>query len=147
MLFLFLGLPLALSALAPIATRPWALDRETYKRFVQDDRLYAALQAPEMAARARRGRSRWRRPSRARRTARPRRRGPEGSALPEIKSTASKAIDAVFDGAYDASLRGTGVTLDLGQLKAALASRKARPWPATTGGLSSRSDPPGPGRC
>ena len=45
-LYLFLGLPLALSTLFLISARPWALDRETYRRFVEDDRLYAALRSP-----------------------------------------------------------------------------------------------------
>jgi hypothetical protein len=51
-LYLFFGLPLALSALMLVSVRPWALDRETYKRFVLDDRLYAALKAPEIAREA-----------------------------------------------------------------------------------------------
>jgi hypothetical protein len=51
-MYLFFGLPLALSALMLISVRPWALDRETYKRFVLDDRLYAALKAPEIAREA-----------------------------------------------------------------------------------------------
>jgi hypothetical protein len=51
-LYIFLGLPLALSALMLLSVRPWALDRQTYKRFVLDDRLYSALKAPEIAERA-----------------------------------------------------------------------------------------------
>jgi len=53
LLFIFLGLPLALSALMLISVRPWALDRDAYKRFVEDDRLYAALQAPDRESRSR----------------------------------------------------------------------------------------------
>jgi hypothetical protein len=140
-LYLALGLPLALSSLALIASRPWALDREAYKRFVLDDRLYSVLQAPEIARGA------------------PRTIALEGIELdgralvaaaqkelpvPELKSTAVKAVDAVFDRVYDPTLRGTVGPLDLGQLKGALASRKtalARDYEA---GLSSRSDSPVP---
>ena len=135
-LYLFLGLPLALSALMLISVRPWALDRETYKRFVEDDRLYAALQAPEIAARAPRtivlGTSSF-----------------DGSALTaaaqknlpyaEIKSTASRAIDAALDDVEGKSPAAIGaprgrVELDLRPLKAALKSSSpgiARDYVAT----------------
>lgn len=51
-LYIFFGLPLALSALMLLSVRPWALDRQTYKRFVLDDRLYTAIRAPEIAERS-----------------------------------------------------------------------------------------------
>jgi hypothetical protein len=123
-LYLFLGLPLALSALFLISARPWALDRETYKRFVEDDRLYAALQAPEMAVRA---------PA----TIELRSAGGtavtlDGPALasaaqkdlpwPEIKSTASRAVDAALD-AVEGKTQGERREFDLRPLKAALKAR------------------------
>ncbi|MDP3179535.1 MAG: hypothetical protein Q8M76_16615, partial [Spirochaetaceae bacterium] len=49
LLYVVLGLPLAMSALFLFAVRPWALDRELYKKIVTDDRLYAAIAAPELA--------------------------------------------------------------------------------------------------
>jgi hypothetical protein len=121
-LFLFLGLPLVLSTLFLISARPWALDRETYKRFVDDDRLYAALRAPEMASRAPRNIEL----------------GPaggngeklrlEGPALvaaaqkdmpwPELRATASRAVDSVLD-AVEGKAGGT-LELDLRALKASL---------------------------
>ena len=119
LLYLCLGLPLALSAMLLIATRPWALDRETYKRFVQDDRLYAALQAPEIAARA----------------SRTIRLGPaefDGPALiaaaqkempiPEIKAVATKAIDLAMDRIATGGSE-TSMSIDLRPLKAALKAK------------------------
>jgi hypothetical protein len=122
-IFLFAGLPLALSALFLISARPWALDRATYKRFVEDDRLYAALRAPEMASRA---------PSTI--ELRPRGDGAalalDGPALvaaaqkdlpwPEIKTTASRSVDSILDAVQGA---GGAPQLDLRGLKAALKSR------------------------
>jgi hypothetical protein len=120
-LYLFMALPLTFSALMLLSARPWALDRETYKRIALDDRLYAALQAPEMATRA-----------------------PEtielessgvaivldGSALvataqkdlpwPEIKATASRGVDAAMDAV---ERRGKAAELDLRPLKAALKAK------------------------
>jgi len=52
LLYLVLGLPLALSALVLFAVRPWAADRQFYRRIVDDDRLYAALASPEVAKKA-----------------------------------------------------------------------------------------------
>jgi hypothetical protein len=117
-LYLGLGLPLAFSALLLISARPWALDREAYRRFVLDDRLYAVLQAPEIARGA---------PATIAI-------GPasfDGPALvaavqkelpvPELKSTASRAVDIVFDAATKGS--GKAPTIDLRQLKAALVAR------------------------
>jgi hypothetical protein len=124
-LFLFAGLPLALSALFLISARPWALDRATYKRFVEDDRLYAALRAPEMASRA---------PSAI--ELRPRGDGAtlslDGPSLvaaaqkdlpwPEIKSTASRSVDSILDAVQGSGAAGAP-QLDLRGLKAALKSR------------------------
>jgi hypothetical protein len=45
LLYLFVGFPLALGALFLISVRPWALDREVYRRAVTDDRLYEAVEA------------------------------------------------------------------------------------------------------
>ncbi len=114
-LYIFMGLPLALSALMLLSVRPWALDRETYKRFVLDDRLYAALASPEAAARA-----------------------PEvieidgasldGKALvaavqknipvAAVKAAGAGAIDSVMDGALSASAESASI--DFKELKAAL---------------------------
>lgn len=47
--YLVLGLPLALSALALLAVRPVASDRDFYRRMVDDDRLYVVLADPEVA--------------------------------------------------------------------------------------------------
>jgi len=114
-LFLFLGLPLALSALMLLSARPWALDRDTYKRFILDDRLYAVMQAPEAAARA-----------------------PEtislggvsmdGKALvaavqknlpvAAVKAAGESAIDSIMDGALSAS--ADSASIDFKGLKAAL---------------------------
>jgi len=43
--YVFCGLPMALSALLLLAARPWALDRDFYRRVVSDDRLYRAVAA------------------------------------------------------------------------------------------------------
>jgi hypothetical protein len=122
-LYLFVGLPVALSALFLISTRPWALDRETYKRFVEDDRLYAALQSPEIASRA---------PATI--ELRPAAAGGavvalDGPAIvaaaqkdlpwPEIKSTASRGVDAVLDAVEDRTPGGR-LELDVRALKSAL---------------------------
>ena len=134
-LFIFIGLPLALSALFLVSARPWALDRATYKRFVEDDRLYAALQAPEIASRA---------PA----TIELRPAGGasavtlDGKALtatvqkdlpwPEIKSTASRAVDAALDAAQGKTPGGI-LRLDIRPLKASLKARSpavARDYPA-----------------
>ncbi len=48
-LYLFLGLPITLSALFCLAVKPWALDRAFYKRVIEDRRLYAALRSPDIA--------------------------------------------------------------------------------------------------
>jgi len=115
-MYLFLGLPLALSALMLISVRPWALDRDAYKRIVLDDRLYAALRAPEVAAHA---------PKTIEL-------GPgvfDGPAfvaavqknLPvdAVKRTGENAIDTVMD-AVVAGPAGARATIDLQPLKAAL---------------------------
>jgi hypothetical protein len=122
-LYVFLGLPLALSALLLISVRPWALDRETYRRFVQDDRLYAALQAPEMAARAPEtislGPAKFDGPAL---TAAAQKNLP----LPEIKATASRAVDAALDAFEGRGAGGAGggsMALDLRPLKLALQSK------------------------
>ncbi|MBL8966120.1 MAG: hypothetical protein JNG85_03865, partial [Spirochaetaceae bacterium] len=49
LLYVFIGLPLAISALFCLSLKPWVLERDTYKRIVTDERLYAALRAPEAA--------------------------------------------------------------------------------------------------
>ena len=48
-LYLFCGLPLALSALLLIAARPWALDRDFYRKALSDPRLYEAVAAAAQA--------------------------------------------------------------------------------------------------
>ena len=118
-LFIFLGLPMALSALLLISVRPYALDRETYKRIVADDRLYTALQAPEAASQA---------PAEIKLMSATL----DGPALvsavqknlpiAEIKSTASLAVDTILDG-VEGLKPIAGMQLDLKPLKAALKSR------------------------
>lgn len=118
-LYIFVGLPLALSALFLASARPWALDRETYKRFVTDDRLYAALQAPELAGRApatiKLGPASFDGPSLTSAIQR-------NLPVPELKATGSRAIDAAI-GAMESGARGGTVELDLKQLKAALKAK------------------------
>jgi hypothetical protein len=122
-LFLFIGLPLTLSALMLLSARPWVLDRATYKRIALDDRLYAALQAPEIAAHA------------------PRTFELESSGVklvldgpalvataqkdlpwPEIKATASRGVDAAMD-VIERGDAGKAALLDLRPLKAALEAK------------------------
>jgi hypothetical protein len=124
LLFLFIGLPVTLSALLLISVRPWALDREVYKRFVQDDRLYTALQDPgivsEMPANFEL------RPAS----------GAAGEAVsidvralasaaqkdlpwPAIKSTGTSAVDAAFD-AIEGKTAGGAISLSLKELKASV---------------------------
>ena len=120
-LFVFVGLPLALSALMLISVRPWALDREIYKRFVEDDRLYTALQAPEISVRApaiiKLGAATFDGPALA---------AAVQKNLPTalIKSTASGAVDSAMDALVG---RGSGgrLEIDLKPLKAALKSKTA----------------------
>jgi hypothetical protein len=120
LLFLFIGLPLTLSALFLLSVRPWALDRATYKRFVEDDRLYAALQAPEMASRA---------PATIKlEAAGDAELSLDGPALvaaaqkelpwPEIKQSASRAVDSVLDAVEGKTAPGAP-EIDLRALKAA----------------------------
>jgi hypothetical protein len=123
LLFLVLGLPLTLSALLLVSVRPWALDRETYKRFVEDDRLYAALQSPDMASRA---------PATIELQASGQKLVFDGPALtrtaqkdlpwPAIKATASRGADAFLDAALGKSPGGR-IELDLRPLKLALAAK------------------------
>lgn len=47
LLYVFLGLPVALSALLTLSVRPWALDRGFYDRAIEDERLWTALRSPE----------------------------------------------------------------------------------------------------
>jgi hypothetical protein len=120
LLFICVGLPLALSALFLLSARPWALDRGTYKRFVEDDRLYAALQAPEMASRA---------PATIELRADGSPVALDGPSLvraaqkdlpwPAIKTTASRAVDTVIDAA-EGIKPGARLEIDLKPLKAAL---------------------------
>lgn len=49
-LYLFVGLPLLLSAFLAVSTRAWILDRGTYTRALTNDRLYEILRSPAMAA-------------------------------------------------------------------------------------------------
>ena len=46
-LYLFLGLPIALSGLLALSVRPWALDPGFYRRAIEDPRLWTALKSPE----------------------------------------------------------------------------------------------------
>lgn len=122
-LFVFVGLPLALSSLVLVSVRPWALDREAYKRFVTDDRLYAALQAPEIADNA---------PETIELQAAGTKVVFDGSSLtraaqkdlpwPEIKATASAGVDAILDAVEGKGPRDR-VELDLKPLKAALKAK------------------------
>jgi hypothetical protein len=143
-LFVFIGLPVALSALFLLSARPWALDRDTYKRFVEDDRLYAALQAPEMASRA---------PATIELRAAGSSISADGPSLvsaaqkdlpwPVIKSTASRAVDAALDAA-EGRTPGS-MEIDLKPLKAALKSKSpavARDYLAALA-ASGRPDPAG----
>ncbi len=120
-LFICVGLPLALSSLLLISARPWALDREVYRRFVQDDRLYAALRAPEIAARApetiRLGSAIFAGPALVAAAQ-------KDLPLPEIKSTASKAVDAMLD-AVEGGPLASAATVDMRPLKAALRAKSA----------------------
>jgi hypothetical protein len=119
-LYIFLALPITFSALLLVSVRPWALDRETYKRFVQDDRLYAALQAPELAARApetlKIGNATFDGPALATAVQ-------KNLPAAEIKASAGKAIDGVMDAV--ASGQADRVELDMRPIKAALRSRSA----------------------
>jgi len=120
-LFICVGLPLSLSSLLLISARPWALDREAYRRFVQDDRLYAALRAPEIAARApetiRLGPAVFAGPALVAAAQ-------KDLPLPEIKSTASKAVDAMLD-AVEGGTPASAATIDMRPLKAALRAKSA----------------------
>jgi hypothetical protein len=121
-LYLFIALPLTFSALMLLSARPWALDRATYKRIALDDRLYAALQAPEMASRA---------PESFELEADGAKLVLDGPALvataqrdlpwPEIKATASRGVDAVMDAVQLGE--GRAAELDLRPLKAALKAK------------------------
>jgi hypothetical protein len=122
-LFIFLGLPLALSSLLLVSIRPWALDREAYKRIVTDDRLYAALLAPEMVNDA---------PETIELQAAGTKVVFDGSSLtraaqkdlpwPAIKATAVSGVDAILD-AVEGKGPGDKVELDLKPLKAALKAK------------------------
>jgi hypothetical protein len=120
-LFICVGLPLALSSLLLIAARPWALDREAYRRFVRDDRLYAALRAPEIAARApetiRLGTAVFAGPALVAAAQ-------KDLPLPEIKSTASKAVDAMLD-AVEGGTPASAAPVDMRPLKAAIRAKSA----------------------
>jgi hypothetical protein len=142
-LYLVFGLPLVLSSLALFALRPWALDRTVYKRMVLDDRLYAALQAPEMASLA---------PDTMElEAAGVGKLSLDGPAIvaaaqkdlpwPEIKSTASSAVDSVMD-AVEGKTSGPAA-IDLHGLKAALKAKApelARDYDASLAS-SGRQDP------
>jgi hypothetical protein len=116
-LYLVVGLPVAFSALILLSVRPWVLDRDVYRRFVEDDRLYAALEAPELASRA--PRTIELKPVDGSEAI-----VLEGPALvraaqkdlpwPLIKSTASRSVDAALD-----AVAGTGsrAVIDLRMLK------------------------------
>ncbi len=49
-LYILVGLPLSLSVLMAFSVKPWALDRDFYKRTLTSDKLYAALADPALAA-------------------------------------------------------------------------------------------------
>jgi hypothetical protein len=130
--YIFVGLPLAFSALFLLSVRPWALDRETYRRFVQDERLYTALRAPELASRAP---ATLEPPALKGLPAEARGLKLSGPALvaaaqkdlpwPEVKATALRAVDAVYEAATTRAGRQRPLELDLKSLKAAL--RKGAP--------------------
>ncbi|HOX47913.1 MAG TPA: hypothetical protein PLG14_01910 [Spirochaetales bacterium] len=115
-LYLFIGLPLTLSALLCLSMKPWVLDRDFYKRFATDDRLYAALRSPE-AAKGVEARLEVEGAVFS---------GPELVAafqprIPEaeLKALGSSAVDQVFD-ALESRGRAESLLLDLKPLKAAL---------------------------
>jgi hypothetical protein len=138
-LFVFCGLPLILSSLCLVSVRPWALDRETYKRWVTDDRLYEAIQASDVPATMKGtisldGKGRplvFDGPALAKAAQKD---------LPwtEIRSTASRGVDAVLD-AVEGRSPGGRVSLDLRPLKSALSQRTgqaARDYGAALGARS-----------
>ncbi len=118
-LYLCFGLPLALAALFMLASRPWILDREFYRKLVTDESLYAALRAPGLATGAE----------------------PElklgeltlnGPALvaaaqknllgSELKAFASLSVDAVLDAVEGKA--GSAPAIDMGAAKRALEARQ-----------------------
>jgi hypothetical protein len=117
-LYVILGFPLAMSALFLFAARPWALDRELYKKIVTDDRLYAAVAAPELARSMPRhleiGDGTYDGPALA---------AAIQKNLPaaELKRLGASAVDAALDAVESGSLRDEA--LDLKPLKAILADK------------------------
>ena len=53
LLYLLVGLPLALSSLLALSLRPWAFDASFYKKALMDEKLYAVLRAPESVSKVR----------------------------------------------------------------------------------------------
>jgi hypothetical protein len=49
-LYLLIGLPLALSSILALSVRPWALDRDFYRRALADEKLFTILRSPEAAS-------------------------------------------------------------------------------------------------
>ncbi len=140
-LYLFVGFPLALAALFLISVRPWALDRDVYKRALTDDRLY---QAVESAARS---------GAEGRETVELGGQVYDAEALAaaiagnlprdELKKVGSRAVDEALDLAQGVDRDGR-FDLDLAPLKAATRSRAkaiARDYVAA---LESRPETAGP---
>jgi hypothetical protein len=121
LIYLVFGLPLALSALLLLSVRPWALDREFYKRIVGDDRLYAAIQAPGPGARVEEvvtiGGKRFDLSALV---------GAARKNLPvaELKATGTKTVDVLLDLVEGKNASGR-IELDLRPLKGAIRSRAA----------------------
>lgn len=128
LLFIVLGLPMSLFSLLLIGTRPWALERDTYRRIVDDDRLYAAITSPDLSSRINgtiepelkpKSGGTWSAKLDARALAVA---AQKNLPVAEIKATADAGIDSVLSSVE----RGSGdPSLDIRALKSALKSRKA----------------------
>jgi len=140
-LYIFLGFPLALSALFLISVRPWALDRDLYKRAINDDRLYQAVEAA-----ARSG-------AEARETVELGGRTYDAGALAaaiggnlpreELKKAGTRAVDEALDLAQGLDRDGS-FDLDLAPLKAAVKSRAQAVARDYVAALESRPETAGP---
>jgi hypothetical protein len=116
LLYLFMGLPLALSGLLLFAVQPWALERDFYKKAVDDPRLSSLLSAPGIGADMDKvlvlGESSFDGPALVS-ALQPR------LPLGELRSTGKAFIDAAFD---DLEGRRTAPSVDLRPLKKAFSA-------------------------